>query len=218
MPWNNATTNLFFDTVYFNDGEDPKGKLLPGENGKADLGSSSLKFDNLYVNNIRGRSVVRGTWTPSLRWSRSPYRYVNPASLSIPLPRFNLIEALYTKKERRVSCSYLFSTTQPSYSSSGSWSLSSPLGGLPFRIYQRFPLLKNMVAASADTNYFNYNSTSFPNTVTVYKTIYRTNYDSNQKSVGDSPNSFRLISVSVSAENSGQTKYFYGSFEYETNE
>lgn len=163
----NSTNNQFYGKILLKKGSKLKSFFLPHENSKADLGSPTKRFDKIYANNIPGHAarnngITTGTWTPSFDWRDSDGR---PPRVT---PSSQIIEAGYQKIGDRVWCFCVFSIR---FSESSRY--ISPLGGLPFEIYQRGAYLTGSFNRPTDksssgedqalndgaiSNVFNYNS------------------------------------------------------------
>lgn len=199
----NATGNILYDTITLDRGGLAQGAIYPEEDGKADLGSSTKKFDNLYVNNIPSQSgdITEGTWTPSLNWSG-----LTPSARE---PTLQNIEAGFQKAGNRVWCFCVFSITYY-----GSNYISSPLGGLPFKIHQRGAALAG--SAYRLGNYSNVPIFYMGNTYDLFLNVS----DLSRRSVaalyyaGD-PVNVPTFFIKITS-GSTRTSYYYAKFNYRT--
>ena len=151
----NATGNILYDTITLDKGSLAQGAIYPEESGKADLGSSTKKFDNVYVSgNVPTNEFTKGSWTPRFQWFSGKDSLTTPPKYP---PVVNVSEAKYWTYGNEV---YLIFSASVSYffKDRDSGTYASRLLNLPFEVHQRKRMLKYSVLWKSTSNIFRYNS------------------------------------------------------------
>lgn len=149
----NATGNILYDTITLDRGGLAQGTIYPEEDGKADLGSSTNKFDNIYISGTAPTDeFTKGSWTPTFTWTTSHTTITPPTGKYVPITQ--VIDAKYWTYGNEV---YFFcvvsalAVLRPS-----PYFVKTNLHNLPFERHQRRRTFKTGFIRKAPTNVFNY--------------------------------------------------------------
>lgn len=149
----NATGNILYDTITLDRGGLAQGAIYPEENGKADLGSSTNRFDNIYISGTAPTDeFTKGSWTPTFTWTTSHTTITPPTGKYVPTTQ--VIDAKYWTYGNEV---YFFCVVSASATLKPSpYFVKTNLHNLPFERHQRRRTFKAAFRQKASTNVFNY--------------------------------------------------------------